>query len=371
MAEIVKRKAAEQKKIGILTFHKAISYGAVLQAYALQNFMFHLGIDNEIIDYQCDYMLEHYQKVFRRTGNHFLKDFFWSLKTAPGVRKGKKNTAVFTERFLKMSHSYTKETIKEAKKEYRAFVVGSDQVWSPTCVGFDPVYFLTFADAAQKYSYAASIAVKEYPFELKNEFAKRISDFQKCSVREKSGAKIIQELTGKEVSVNIDPTLLLDADEWDKIAANEEREPYIFLFTVLKPKKLISYAIRLAEEKDLKILYLNNRRSVKHPRIEYLEPVTADRFIGLIKNAEYVCTNSFHGTAFSVIYGKKFVTETETEASANIRSQELMETLGLSDRILSSETIPEIDLPYDIAEVWQKIEAERQRSAEYLSILKA
>lgn len=369
MTEIITREAVEQKKIGILTFHKAISYGAVLQAYALQNFMFRLGIENEIIDYQCDYMIEHYQKVFRRTGNHFLKDFFWSLKTASGVKKGKKNTADFTERFLKMSRGYTKETIREAKKEYKAFVTGSDQVWSPTCVGFDPIYFLTFADAEQKYSYAASIAVKEYPMELRSEFVKRISDFQKCSVREKSGVKIIQELTGKEASVNIDPTLLLDAEEWDQIASNEEREPYIFLFNVLKPKKLISYAIRLAEEKNLKILYLNNRRSVKHERIEYLEPVTADRFIGLIKNAEYVCTNSFHGTAFSVIYGKKFVTETETAISVNIRSQELMETLGLSERILSSKIIPEIDRSYDTDAVWQKIEEERQRSAEYLSIL--
>ncbi len=359
-----------QTKVGILTFHKAISYGAVLQAYALQNFMLSLGIDNEIIDYKCEYMINRYQKTFRRTSSNPVKDFLWSLKTASGVKAGKKATMDFADKYFKMSQPYTKDSLAKAKDEYKAFVTGSDQVWSPTCVGFDPAYFLTFAKPEQKYSYAASIAVKKYPDNLKNEFAKRISDFQGCSVREKSGAEIVRELTGKEASVNIDPTLLLGADEWDKIASNENREPYIFLFNVLKPKKLIEYAIKLAEEKNLKILYLNNRRPVTHERIEYLNPVTADKFVGLIKNAEYVCTNSFHGNAFSVIYGKKFVVETETAASVNIRSQELLEYLGLSDRILSSTNTPAIDAEYNIDYVREKLEIERKKSAEYLSVLK-
>lgn len=359
-----------QNKVGIITFHKAISYGAVLQAYALQNFMFSLGIDNEIVDYKCEYMINHYQKTLRRTSDNAVKDFLWSLKTASGVRAGRKTTLEFAGKFLKMSRPYTKENLAEAKDEYKAFVTGSDQVWSPTCVGFDPAYFLTFAKPEQKYSYAASIAVKEYPKKLKNEFAKRISDFQGCSVREKSGAQIVRELTGKNAGVHIDPTLLLDSAQWDKIANEEKREPYIFLFNVLKPKKLIDYAIKLAEEKDMKILYLNNRHPIAHKRIEYLSPVTADKFIGLIKNAEYVCTNSFHGYAFSVIYGKKFVVETETAASPNIRAQELSEYLGLSDRILSSDRTPDIDCVYDYDNVRRRLEIERKKSAEYLSVLK-
>lgn len=359
-----------QNKVGILTFHKAISYGAVLQAYALQNFMLNLGIDNEIIDYKCDYMINRYQKTFRRTSKNPVKDFLWSLKTASGVKAGKKTTLAFADKYFKMSKPYSKSNLSKAKDEYKAFVTGSDQVWSPTCVGFDPAYFLTFANSEQKYSYAASIAVKKYPEHLKDEFTKRIADFQGISVREKSGAEIVQELTGKEAGVNIDPTLLLCKDEWDKIASDEKREPYIFLFNVLKPKKLIDYAIKLAEEKDLKILYLNNRHPISHNRIEYLNPVTADRFIGLIKNAEYVCTNSFHGNAFSVIYGKKFVVETETAASFNIRSQELLEYLGLSDRILSSTNTPDIDAEYNIDNVRKKLELERKKSAEYLSVLK-
>ncbi len=358
-----------KNKVGIITFHKAISYGAVLQAYALQNFLYKVGIDNEIIDYKCEYMINKYQKTFRRTSKNLLKDFLWSIKTAPGVKKGKKNTEIFANKFLKMSKPYTKDNISEATYDYRAFITGSDQVWSPTCVGFDPAYFLTFAKPEQKYSYAASIAVKKYPENLKGEFTKRISDFQGYSVREKSGAEIVKALTGKNARVNIDPTLLLSSQEWDKIASDEKKEPYIFLFNVLKPNKLIDYAISLAEKKGLKILYLNNRRPVNHNLIEYLSPVTADKFISLIKNAEYVCTNSFHGNAFSVIYGKKFVVETETAASTNIRSQELLEYLGLSDRILSSTHTPDIDAEYDLDSVQKLLDEERKKSAEYLSAL--
>lgn len=359
-----------QNKIGIITFHRAVSYGAVLQSYALQNFMSGLGIENEIVDYQCEYMIHRYQKTFRRASCNPVKDFLWSLRTASGVRAGRKATEAFVSQYLKMSSPYTKKTLWQAKDHYRAFVTGSDQVWSPTCVGFDPAYFLTFAVPEQKYSYAASIAVKEYPQALRSEFAERISDFQKYSIREPSGAALVQRITGKTAEVHIDPTFLLSAEEWDRIAVNEKQEPYIFLFHVLKPERLVEYAIKLAEEKDLKILYLNQRHAVKHERIEYLAPVTADRFVGLIKYAAYVCTNSFHGTAFSMIYEKKFVTETKTAVSCNIRAQELLETFDLSGRILTSEYIPDIDAVYDGAAVKQKIEKERRRSADYLSVLK-
>ena len=358
-----------KSKIGILTFHKALNYGANLQAYALQNFMFKLGINNEIVDYNCREMVDRYQKTIRKVKGNRIKGFIWSLSTAPTVWRKKKNTNEFVEKYLVLSRPYNAENISDADSEYRAFITGSDQVWSPTCVGFDPAYFLTFARPEQKYSYAASIAVKKYPENLKAEFANRISDFQGYSVREKSGAQIVRELTGKTACVNIDPTLLLNSQSWDRIAADEKREPYIFLFNVLKPNKLIEYTISLAEKKGLKILYLNNRQPVKHELIEYLNPVTADKFIGLIKNAEYVCTNSFHGNAFSVIYGKKFVVETETAASTNIRSQELLEYLGLGDRILSSTHTPDIDAEYDLDSVQKLLDEERKKSAEYLSAL--
>ena len=187
-----------QNKVGILTFHKAISYGAVLQSYALQNFMFNLGIDNEIVDYKCDYMVNRYQKTFRRTSNNAVKDFLWSIKTASGVKAGRKTTYEFANKFLKMSRPYTKDTLASAKSEYKAFVTGSDQVWSPTCVGFDPAYFLTFADSNQKYSYAASIAVKKYPIILKMNLQREYPIFRAVPFVKKVAQKSCVNLRAKK-----------------------------------------------------------------------------------------------------------------------------------------------------------------------------
>lgn len=355
-------------KIGILTFHRALSYGANLQAYGLQNFMFKLGIDNEIVDYRCKYMIEHYQKVFRKTKGNKLKGFAWNLLSAKSVIQKKKNTTDFVEKHLNLSHPYDENNIKEANNLYRAFVTGSDQVWSPTCVGFDPVYFLTFADSAKKYSYAASIATDTIPENLKDEFIRRVSDFSSCSLREKSGANLVKNLSGKDAFVSIDPSMLLKREDWDKLCSdNAPNEPYILLFTVPKPKNLVNYALELAEKHNCKVLFLNNfSRKIKHERLTYIDPVSNNDFISLIKNAKYVCTNSFHGNAFSLLYHKNFVVETDTLAKKNIRSESLMLSLGLKSRILSTENKPDIDDNTDWDKIDRLIDEERERSKKYL-----
>lgn len=357
----------KRKKVGILTFHQAFSYGAALQSYALQNFLFSLGIDNEIIDYKCQYIIDRYQKIFRKNNSSFLKSLAWNILTASTVLKQKKVSKEFLSSHLKLSKPFDQNTIASAQDEYRLFIAGSDQVWSPTCAGFDPVYFLDFAKPEQKYSYAASIAAKQIPDNIKDEYTRRISDFSGCSVREESGAKIVKDLTGRDALVHVDPTLLIDAEGWDKLASNLYiNTPYILLFTVLKPVKLIDYALKLSKKTGLRVLYLNNLQPKHLSKIEYIDPVTPDKFITLIKNAEYVCTNSFHGTAFSVIYHKRFAVEVETQAKKNIRSQELLEMLGLSDKLLTADNEPDLNADSDFTRADSIIASERQRSAEYL-----
>lgn len=354
------------KKTGILTFHRGFSYGAVLQAYALQNFLSEIGIENEIIDYRCKYMEDHYQKIFRKNSGNKIKGFIWNMLMADDIIKSRKTYPVFVENFLKKSCSYDSQTIEKTKHIYRKIIVGSDQVWSPDCVGFDPVYFLNFAFSEQKFSYAASIAANEIPKKLEEKYKARLSDFQSFSLREKSGKDLVESLTGKSAQVHTDPTFLLGQEQWDKLAGNQrEKEPYIFLFTVLKPRNLIEYARKLSEKTGYKILYLNNQSPKKIRGIEYLDPVMPDRFVELIKNAEYVCTNSFHGTAFSMIYEKKFVAETKTAKGDNIRSRELMKNTGLSDRILDDMTV-DIDVETDWKIVRNYIEKERELSRKYL-----
>jgi hypothetical protein len=240
-------------------------------------------------------------------------------------------------------------------------------VWSPSCVGFDPVYFLPFAQPQQKYSYAASIAVKEIPEEVKEEFTRRIEDFSGYSLRENSGKKIVEDLTGKQAQVHIDPSLLLDSTSWDKLALDEIPEKdYILLFTILKPVNLIDYALELSKKTGKKVYYLNNKLPYLKKGIKYLPAVSPEKFIALIRNADYVCTNSFHGTAFSVLYHKNFVVETDMEFRKNIRSRELLESLGLPERILEHGRTPDINSEVDWNAVDSRLAVEREKSLEYL-----
>lgn len=353
------------KKVGIVTFHHALSYGAVLQAYALQNFLFDLGCDNEIVNYRCKF-IENNTKLFNYKKGKSLKEYASAVYFHRNVTKNKKNSYLFGKKFFKQSVPYTRENISKSSDQYDMFIAGSDQVWSPTCVGCDPTYFLDFAKPEQKYSYAASFGTNKIPDNRINDYKSMLKDFQSFSVREKSGQTLVNDLAGKDAIVNIDPTLLLEKERWDKIEEKVIDEPYIFLFTVLKPKKLISYALNLAKEKGLKVYYLNKRHNIKDPNLEYLDPITADKFIGLIKNAEYVCTNSFHGNSFSIIYNKNFVVETETTSKENIRSKELMQELGLENRILSQDHTPNIDIDTDWGNVEKILSEKRKKSESYL-----
>ena len=356
-----------QGKIGILTFHRALSYGAMLQAYALQTKLSALEIENEIIDYTCKYMVKHYQRLFRPVKANALRGFAYNLLTAGGIRKERKTRDRFVRKHLKLSKTYQASDIAQAAQEYALLITGSDQVWSPTCAGFDPAYFLGFAAPEQRYSYAASIAVKTLPAELRDEYRKRLKDFAAFSVREQSGAELIRQLTGRDdAQVHIDPTLLLKREAWDNLApASPVRTPYILLFTVNAPRTLIDQTLVLSRRTGLPIIYLNKLHVRREKEIRYLEPIEADQFVSLVKHAAYVCTNSFHGTAFSVIYHKQFIVETETVSGRNIRAEELLSRLGLSERILQGD-ISAIDAQSDWASAESILAEERRRAEAYL-----
>lgn len=355
-----------QKKIGILTFHRALSYGAMLQAYALQTKLFALGVDNEIIDYTCDYMVQHYQRVFRPV-KHLIKGTVYNLVTANGILKERKTRDRFVRKHMKMSRPYDAASIAKAAQEYSALITGSDQVWSPACVGFDPVYFLTFAAPEQRCSYAASIAVNTLPKALEDEYRNRLKDFSAFSLREPSGAELVRQITGRDdVQVHIDPTLLLTKDEWNELAAERiVPTPYILLFTVKAPRRLIDQALALSRRTGLPIIYLNKLHTRREKEIHYMDPVEADQFVSLVKYAAYVCTNSFHGTAFSVIYHKQFIVETELADGWNIRAEELLNRIGLPERIMTGN-ISAIDVQSDWAAADAAIAAERGRAEAYL-----
>lgn len=353
------------KQAGILTFHHARSYGALLQTYALQQFLLECGISNEVVNYRCKF-IEDWANPFRYVKDMALKPFLAAIFYSFRIRAFQEKISAFSDAFLLTSRPFTRETLGECVGDYEYFIAGSDQVWSPSCVGFDPVYFLDFAAPSQKYSYAASFGTPQLPEGKLPEYRNLLSDFQSISVREDSGRSLVRSLTGMDAQVHLDPTLLLTREQWDRIIPGTPRSPYILLFNVLKPVHLAEYALALSEKTGLPILWLNYRHKVRDKRITYIDSVSPNEFVELVKNAEYVCTNSFHGNAFSLIYHKQFIVETETAAGENSRSRELMQKLGLEARVLSTDHTPDILHSTDWSAVDRYFEQERERSRTYL-----
>lgn len=353
------------KKAGIVTFHHAQSYGALLQTYALQQFMLDNGIETQVVNYRSKF-LEERAHPFRCFKEKTLRQYILSFLYARQMLELRRKVNDFGREHLHMTPPCTQETVAQRTEDMDLLITGSDQVFNPICAGFDPVYFLEFAPDHKKYSYAASFGTTVIPEEKRAAYRQRLMGFQNLSIREESGQKLVQELINRESRVHVDPTFLLTKEQWDTFLPGKDRQPYIFLFTVLKPKRLVDYALKLSDKTGLPILWLSYRHRVRDRRITYIDSVPANEFVELVRNAEYVCTNSFHGNAFSLIYQKQFVVETDTCTGENTRSRELMERLGLSSRVLAGENWPEIEQTTDWSVVETYVSKERERSRKYL-----
>lgn len=350
------------KKIGILTFHRAVNYGAQLQAYALQRTVSELGADCELIDYICPAITKPY-KPFNIKKSKPLQSFAKSCIMFNRRRKKNKSFESFQNKIVKSKEQYTPETISQVKDKYDLFITGSDQVFSPWCVDFDPAYFLTFAEDRKKYSYAASFATKEIPEDKKEEFSRRLSGFQKISVREKEGVRLVKELCGKPAEINLDPTLLLGADKWSEIAQAPANEPYVLIYTVMPQISLVDFARKLAKEKNMKIIFLSDAPHFPNKNIECVRASSVESFIGYIKNASYVVSNSFHATAFSVIFHRSMFIEFQNKINRNVRSESFLGELGIS-RGIDSGNAEETEIDWN--DVDKKLGVQRQKSLDYL-----
>jgi len=168
---------------------------------------------------------------------------------------------------------------------------------------------------------------------------KRLNGFQKFSVREPSGEKLVKELTGRTAETHLDPTLLISADEWKKIAVSKIDKPYILIFTANPAVSLVDFAIKLSKEKNLPVYCINDAPHPVSHGINYIVAPTVEEFVGCFKNAEYVVTNSFHGTAFSVIFNKNLFVEFKNKSGRNIRSEGLLKSLGINREIVDGNYI--------------------------------
>lgn len=350
-------------KIGILTFHRASNYGAVLQAYALTEVLREYHKDTEIVNYYCPEveMCHHPNKLFRR------QNFISACIHYYGKWKKYRIFEDFRRRKLQLSEKYEAGTLAEASRQYAVFISGSDQVWSKKYSGMDTTYLLDFEkDPQKKYSYAASFGFTAFPDGTRDIYAKYLKEFQAVSVRENSAVSLLASECDVKSFMSLDPTLVLSTEKWRKFAKYPEMpNKYILIYHVQPPLHLMEYAKKLSAETGCGIVYLNSSYT-SHRELNHARFSTPEQFAGWFANAEYVLTNSFHGTAFSIIFQKNLVVEIETKLSTNTRSRDLLQLCGLENRILP-ENYRQFELtPIDWEVAATNLNAEREKSLTYL-----
>ncbi|MCM1218379.1 MAG: polysaccharide pyruvyl transferase family protein [Lachnospiraceae bacterium] len=372
------------RKVGLVSVRN-FNYGSILQAYALQQELFDAGLDNELIYYKKRNVLKQAVRVFN------IPLLVAKIKDVKRIMQGKINPELRLilegrnkafSKFVKESFTFSpclagrKKLIKYTKK-FDAFILGSDQVWNPMLLGGD-YYTLTWAnDKCPKVAYASSFGVKEIP---KNQIKKTkhyLSRFSMISVREQQGAEIVKKMIGRDARVCCDPTLLTKRDRWDVLSGDEPliSKLYIFCYFIGNNPEQRDFAKRLAEYSDLKILAVKHideyiKNDDAYGDIDFLEAGPRE-FVNFIRYASYVCTDSFHGTVFSLLYNKPFFTFkrfSDTKAkSTNSRVINLLKMVGLETRLFENTIKPEdvLNCEIDWGSVNTRISAFRSESRNY------
>lgn len=348
-------------KVGVLTFHRAINYGAALQAYALVRKMNELGFEAELADYRNPHIEKSFHEFSVSKVNSPKKAASFFLNY--GRMKRKKRAF---KSFMNLVP--TGKLCGDAKalnaEEYDVFVTGSDQVWNPDCTGFDKTFFLDFAESDKKAAYAASFGVASLDEKYSSEAGKLIKDYKYIGVRENQGANIVKEIAGREATVVLDPTLLLEGECWKKLAkpSGYGKRKYLLVYMLLNSPSLLDFAEKKAKEQNLEIVCIGNGR---RKNITYANDIGPAGFLDLFERAECIVTNSFHGTAFSINLNKEFYVELHNvKNSRNSRMEDVLSLFGLKDRIISEEKQSFGNIEFDY--VNKILKAEREKSVAFL-----
>ena len=358
-------------KAGLVTFYHIHHYGALLQAAATERAVESLGGECEIIDYYVNQNNDLFRKP---TGVGSAAADVHTALHYKALRDRYQRFERFSKDHLRISgHRFESlEELRSAELPYDLILSGSDQIWNPKIFPdgrFDPVFFGTFS-SRRKIAYAPSFGVPHIPEGMEEELRSYLESFSHISVRERQGREIVKEITGKDVPVVLDPTLLLTAEQWSAMAVPPDRSGgYILCYCISKPGALAPYIQRLAEETGLPVVQLCGIRQKVHPKAACVLDAGPSEFLGLFQNASYVCTNSFHGTVFSVQFQKPFFTAvapSELAAPESSRTFSILSRLGLTERIIGTGATAGLDATIDWADVDRRLRAARQSSLDYL-----
>lgn len=347
-------------RIGLLTFHRALNYGAVLQCYALQQELRRHGHDVDVIDYRQPVVEEAYRPV---KWNWLIKKILLPWRLPPylrqiaALRRGHRMFGRFRDEYLKLSAACGRDDVPSG---YDGYVIGSDQLWARHITGdFDPVYFGDFnrRGDSRLVGYAVSANIDSIR-QLGDDLQRHVNRFDAFSFREKALAEGITKPDGSPLEITLDPTLLADRSIWDPmINRSFEGERYVLLYEVRRPSDdpglLRRQAESLAGSLGCRVIDLS------------ANDVDVGRFVSALRYAACVVTSSFHATAFSLIFNRPFYTYMLHDGHDS-RYVDLLSAIGLGNALVEPGFEPH-DIPvYDFESAHRALDTLRGKSLRFL-----
>ena len=348
------------KKIALLTIHNTVNYGSALQTFALYKSIEELGYDIELLDYRCQ---EIENKEFLKISIKDIRSIYRYLKYGRGMKKKKASFQSFVDSYARKSEKYDITNVTNANEKYDVFVTGSDIVWGLNVTGGDYTYFLDFvSDDKKKIAFASSAGI-QWNEEQRKKVKTLLRRYDYIAVRESIVAGWISDLIGIEPPVVGDPTMLWTKEKWDTYVEekNIPKGKYILVYFMDPNNKVARDALTMGKKLGIPVYYINFARKIAE--LTSIRPQSVGEFLGLIKNAEYVFTASFHALLFSLYFHREVFFYNRANFS---RMESLSQWLNLQDHngmtIDEFDNVPKIDYQF----VDAKIEEKREESINLL-----
>lgn len=365
--------------IKTLTTYNVYNYGASLQAYALMKYLQNKGHDVEIIDYQPEYLRRKYDYRWvnpeSKMSNYALTRFIYRIMKFLQRQTTLKRKAAFdnfTNNMLRQTGikylDYSE--LKKNPPEADLYIVGSDQIWNVFYeTGRDDAFFLDFVRKGPKASYAASFSYINIDDENKKRIKRLLEDFTAVSVREYQGVDILKEI-GIESEWVLDPVFLLSIEDWKAIMCPfNKKEKYLLVYDFEKNRKLKDFALRYAKEHKLKIYSINDTYPLLYADKNFNNAGPVD-FLTMIYNCDAFVSNSFHGTAFSLMFNKPVFVFNRHRHKVNSRMESLMTLFELKQCIEPNiHKISFINDSFDFSKVNRILNTERKKSLDFINTL--
>ena len=376
------------KTVGIITTFRQANWGSVLQAYSLQKVVDSMGYKSTLIDYIYPNSY-HYKQgcpIHKRKNINYIKEVIKRVLIFLRVYKRKMTKMELLDTFIAQNMSCTKrittrDDLKKFLPHFDIYLSGSDQIWNPNTMYGDMSYMFDFApDESKRIAYASSFSCSNIPCKYETLYKKYLSKFSAISVREKNGIILARKYSSLDnIQLVLDPTLLINRDEWSHIGENHRNlkipNDYILLY-------MLAYTYSPDHKMSEILSYVQNK--YKYPiislspkpydfkgnfyQITSNEQIGISEFIFLFEKSKIVVTSSFHGTAFSVNFGKPFIALEDGISQSDDRISTLIKTLGLSKNLINTEDSlsDEIEPFYDVEEEQRILQINRNKSLMFL-----